>query len=39
MGKLPFKKPIVPSDDEVERNPASRSARLRVFEFDVDFLK
>jgi 16S rRNA (cytosine1402-N4)-methyltransferase len=34
LGKLVFKKPIVPSDDEVRRNPASRSARLRVFEFE-----
>lgn len=39
MGRLTSKKPIVPSDDEVNRNPASRSARLRVFEFDNDFLK
>ncbi len=26
------KKPIVPSDEEVERNPRSRSAKLRIFE-------
>lgn len=33
IGRVWPKKPIVPSDEEVERNPASRSARLRVFEF------
>jgi 16S rRNA (cytosine1402-N4)-methyltransferase len=26
------KKVIVPGDEEVERNPASRSAKLRIFE-------
>lgn len=33
LGKLLTKKPVVPSEEEVKRNPASRSARLRVFEF------
>lgn len=33
LGKVVTKKPIVPSDAEIDRNPASRSARLRVFEF------
>ena len=28
--KLLTSKPIVPSDEEVERNPRSRSAKLRV---------
>lgn len=31
-GKLIYKKPIVPSDEEVEANPRSRSAKLRVIE-------
>jgi 16S rRNA (cytosine1402-N4)-methyltransferase len=33
IGKVVPRKPICPSEDEVARNPASRSARLRVFEF------
>ncbi|MFO0417531.1 MAG: 16S rRNA (cytosine(1402)-N(4))-methyltransferase RsmH, partial [Pseudomonadota bacterium] len=33
IGRVWPRKPVCPSDDEVERNPASRSARLRVFEF------
>jgi 16S rRNA (cytosine1402-N4)-methyltransferase len=33
LGHLTTRKPIVPSDEEIDRNPASRSARLRVFEF------
>lgn len=33
LGKLLSSKAIVPKDDEVKRNPASRSARMRVFEF------
>lgn len=33
FGKLLTKKPIVPSAQELEENPSSRSARLRVFEF------
>ena len=31
-GKVITKKPIVPSDEEMERNPRSKSAKLRVFE-------
>jgi 16S rRNA (cytosine1402-N4)-methyltransferase len=33
LGKVYPKKPVCPTDEEVKRNPASRSARLRVFEF------
>ncbi len=33
LGRLTTRKPILPSDAEIDRNPASRSARLRVFEF------
>jgi len=33
IGRIWPKKPIVPSDEEVYVNPASRSARLRCFEF------
>lgn len=33
LGKLLTKKPVTPGDREIEVNPASRSARLRVFEF------
>lgn len=33
LGRLLTRKAIVPSEDEVGRNPASRSARMRVFEF------
>jgi 16S rRNA (cytosine1402-N4)-methyltransferase len=39
IGHVVNKKPIVPSDAETTRNPASRSARLRVLEFEKDFLK
>ena len=31
-GKIVTRKPIVPSEDEEERNPRSKSAKLRVFE-------
>ena len=31
-GKIITKKPIVPSEEEQERNPRSKSAKLRVFE-------
>ena len=31
-GKIVTKKPIVPSEEEQERNPRSKSAKLRVFE-------
>ena len=30
--RLVVKKPVVPSDDEVRSNPASRSAKMRVLE-------
>jgi 16S rRNA (cytosine1402-N4)-methyltransferase len=33
LGVVNPRKPVCPSEDEVRRNPASRSARLRVFEF------
>jgi 16S rRNA (cytosine1402-N4)-methyltransferase len=33
IGRCVSRKPVCPSDEEVARNPASRSARLRVFEF------
>lgn len=39
VGHVVHKKPIVPSDEEIRRNPASRSARLRVLEFERDFSK
>jgi len=32
IGKLLTKKAIMPTEEEVEKNPASRSARMRVFE-------
>jgi 16S rRNA (cytosine1402-N4)-methyltransferase len=32
MGCILTKKPLLPTDDEVERNPRSRSAKLRAFE-------
>jgi 16S rRNA (cytosine1402-N4)-methyltransferase len=37
IGRVVNRKPIVPSDEEIARNPASRSARLRVFEFEKNF--
>ncbi len=33
IGKLLTKKAITPDEEEVQQNPASRSARMRVFEF------
>lgn len=30
LGKLPFRKPIVPSETEISENPRSRSAKLRA---------
>jgi 16S rRNA (cytosine1402-N4)-methyltransferase len=33
LGVVNPRKPVCPSEDEVRRNPASRSARLRLFEF------
>jgi 16S rRNA (cytosine1402-N4)-methyltransferase len=38
LGKVLTRKPILPSALEIERNPASRSAQLRVFEFDAQLL-
>ena len=32
LGKLLTKKAVTPTDSEIESNPRSRSARLRVFE-------
>jgi 16S rRNA (cytosine1402-N4)-methyltransferase len=32
IGRLLTRKAIVPTEEEIERNPASRSARMRVFE-------
>jgi 16S rRNA (cytosine1402-N4)-methyltransferase len=37
LGRVVSRKPIVPNEEERLRNPASRSARLRVFEFDQNF--
>ncbi|MFM1848659.1 MAG: hypothetical protein RL417_2133 [Pseudomonadota bacterium] len=34
LGRLVTRKPVVPSEEEVSRNPSSRSARLRVFRFN-----
>lgn len=39
VGHVVSRKAIAPSDEEVQRNPASRSARLRVLEFERDFSK
>lgn len=39
LGHVVNRKAIAPSDEEIERNPASRSARLRVLEFEKDFSK
>lgn len=33
LGRCVSRKPVCPSEEEIQRNPASRSARLRVFEF------
>lgn len=33
IGRCVTRKPVCPSDEEVQRNPAARSAKLRVFEF------
>lgn len=32
LGKILTKKPVVPSEEEIERNPRSRSSKLRVIE-------
>lgn len=39
IGRVVNRKAIVPTDDEIDRNPASRSARLRVFQFGDDLVK
>lgn len=38
IGRVSPRKPTTPSDEEVRKNPASRSARLRVFEFEDNFV-
>ena len=35
LGKIITKKPIMAKDDELEQNPRSRSAKMRVFEMDI----
>jgi 16S rRNA (cytosine1402-N4)-methyltransferase len=35
LGRVAPRKPICPSQEEIVRNPAARSARLRVFEFEL----
>ena len=32
LGRVITKKPVIPSDEEMEQNPRSKSAKLRVFE-------
>jgi 16S rRNA (cytosine1402-N4)-methyltransferase len=32
LGRAVYRKPLIPSDEEQEKNPRSRSAKLRVFE-------
>jgi 16S rRNA (cytosine1402-N4)-methyltransferase len=39
IGHVVNRKAIAPLDEEIAQNPASRSARLRVMEFERDFLK
>ena len=34
LGKLITKKPIVPKNDEIKKNPRSRSSKMRIFHFD-----
>ena len=31
-GKMVYRKPVLPSDEELEENPRSKSAKLRIFE-------
>lgn len=33
-GKIISKKPIVPTSEEIKRNPRSRSSKMRIFKFD-----
>ena len=34
LGKIITKKPIVPTNEEIRKNPRSRSSKLRIFKFD-----
>ena len=34
LGKIITKKPIVPTNEEIKKNPRSRSSKLRIFKFD-----
>jgi 16S rRNA (cytosine1402-N4)-methyltransferase len=33
-GKILTKKPIIPTNEEIKRNPRSRSSKMRIFKFD-----
>ena len=33
-GKIITKKPIIPTNEEIKRNPRSRSSKMRIFKFD-----
>jgi 16S rRNA C1402 N4-methylase RsmH len=33
LGKMVYRKAVVPGEEEIAGNPSARSARLRVFEF------
>ena len=35
-GKVITRKPILPSTEEMERNPRSKSAKLRIFEREIE---
>ncbi len=34
LGKVVTKKPIIPTKEEIKKNPRSRSSKLRIFKFD-----
>lgn len=34
LGRVITKKPIIPTNEEIKRNPRSRSSKLRIFKFD-----
>ena len=34
LGKILTKKPIIPTKEEIKKNPRSRSSKLRIFKFD-----
>ncbi|MBP7769568.1 MAG: 16S rRNA (cytosine(1402)-N(4))-methyltransferase RsmH [Aliarcobacter sp.] len=34
LGKIITKKPIIPTNEEIKKNPRSRSSKLRIFKFD-----